>query len=218
MQEKVFIESINAAKEKPVPNNFVALSDAEQNAQSKYFPKQEKGLKPSNPLPYHFEVNFNSKGIDMQNHTEKATPVMVYNRKKLNEDKDFLFPYTMFKKQGFNHAVSSENGYDWEVFGPNGFYRNFEGDSDPKMEVKLIQKSNGDVEITFTSAAKIITLENAYTKQNQRIDPAKTPKVLIPSSKIGGWYDLKISTGNHNWIFAGRAETGKVSSTDPHWA
>ncbi|WP_407534133.1 phosphocholine-specific phospholipase C [Elizabethkingia miricola] len=218
LQEKVFIESINAAKEKPVPNNFVALSDAEQNAQSKYFPKQEKGLKPSNPLPYHFEINFNSKGIDMQNHTEKATPVMIYNRKKLNEDKEFLFPYTMFKKQGFNHAVSSENGYDWEVFGPNGFYRNFEGDSDPKVEVKLTQKSNGDVEITFTSAAKIITLENAYTKQNQRIEPAKTPKVLIPSSKIGGWYDLKISTGNHNWIFAGRAETGKVSSTDPHWA
>jgi hypothetical protein len=89
LQEKVFIESINAAKEKPVPNNFVALNDAEQNAQSKYFPKQEKGLKPSNPLPYHFEVNFSSKGIDMQNHTEKATPVMVYNRKKLNEDKDF---------------------------------------------------------------------------------------------------------------------------------
>ena len=81
LQEKVFVESINAAKEKPVPNNFVALSDAEQNAQSKYFPKQEKGLKPSNPLPYHFEVNFNNKGIDMHNHTEKATPVMVYNRK-----------------------------------------------------------------------------------------------------------------------------------------
>jgi phospholipase C len=34
LQEKVFIESINAAKEKPVPNNFVALNDAEQNAQS----------------------------------------------------------------------------------------------------------------------------------------------------------------------------------------
>jgi phospholipase C len=33
------------------------------------------------------------------------------------------------------------------------------------MEVKLTQKSNGDVEITFTSAAKTITLENAYTKQ-----------------------------------------------------
>ena len=86
------------------------------------------------------------------------------------------------------------------------------------MEVKLTQKSNGDVEITFTSAAEIIALENAYTKQTQKIDPAKTPKVLIQASKIGGWYDLKISTGNHNWIFAGRAETGKVSSTDPHWA
>ena len=98
------------------------------------------------------------------------------------------------------------------------FYRNFEGDSAPKVEVKLTQKSNGDVEITFTSAAEIIALENAYTKQTQKIDPAKTPKVLIQASKIGGWYDLKISTGNHNWIFAGRAETGKVSSTDPHWA
>jgi hypothetical protein len=77
------------------------------------------------------------------------------------------------------------------------------------MEIKLTQKSNGDVEITFISAAKTITLENAYTKQIQKIDPVKTPKVLIPSSKIGGWYDLKISTGNHNWIFAGRAEQVK---------
>ena len=86
------------------------------------------------------------------------------------------------------------------------------------MEVKLIQKSNGDVEITFTSAAKLLHWKMLIPNKTQKIDPAKTPKVLIPSSKIGGWYDLKISTENHNWIFAGRAETGKVSSTDPHWA
>ena len=99
------------------------------------------------------------------------------------------------------------------------FYRNFEGNSAPEVEVKLTQNSNGDVEVIFTSASvKEIVLENAYTKQTQKIDPSKTPKVLIPSSKIGGWYDLKVSTGNNNWIFAGRAETGKVSSTDPHWA
>ncbi|MHA7607509.1 phosphocholine-specific phospholipase C [Elizabethkingia meningoseptica] len=219
LQEKKFVESINAAKEKPVPNNFVALTEAEQNVQSKYFPKQEKGLKPSNPLPYHFDINFTGTSIEMLNRAEKAVPVMVYNRLKLNEDKDFLFPYTLFKKQNFSHAITTDKAYDWEVFGPNGFYRSFSGNTAPKVEVKLDQKSNGDVELLFTQASvKEVVLENAYTKQTQKIDVAKTPKLVISASKIGGWYDLKVSSGENNWIFAGRAETGKVSSTDPHWA
>jgi phospholipase C len=43
-------------------------------------------------------------------------------------------------------------------------------------------------------------------------------KIVINLASYKGWYDLKITSEEHSWHFAGRIETGKVSVSDPHWA
>lgn len=219
VEEKPFMQSINLAKVKPVPNNYKEISEQEQSSHNWVEGIQEKGIRPSNPLDYCYDVNLTQNGIQLKNNSKKAVPLHVYNRLKLNEEKNFLFPYTLFADQELLHATE-EGAYHWEVFGPNGFYRNFQGTQKSPVNVQLIDLKNGDVELVIdtTHPQGEIQVENLYTKKTEKIKLKKSIKLKIDSAKIGGWYDIKISSPTHEWHFAGRAETGKVSCSDPHWA
>ena len=218
LNQKDYTKTINSAKNKPVPN---LKWHSENELNKNLLEIQERGLKPSNPLPYDYQVNFGAEKISMINLKERAVPLLVYDRTQFNNDR-FHFSYALYSKQELYHAVNSGK-HDYEVFGPNGFYRHFKGETDPQLEISLINNPlKNQVELIFRKKSNgniSIALENSYEKIQKKITfNTSEEKIKIDLNKMKGWYDLKLISGKNIWHFAGRIETGKTSVSDPHWA
>ncbi len=218
LNQKEYAKTINAAKNKPVPH---LKWYAENELKNTLLEIQERGLKPSHPLPYHFHVNLEGEQIKMSNLKENGVPLLVYDRTQF-DSKDYHFSYALYSMQKLSHAVHS-GAYDYEIFGPNGFFRKFQGSISPEMEIILENMTaKNQVELTIRNTKKknfSIHLEDLYTKNKKTISVQKSEeKIIIDLDKFKGWYDLKITSNEHLWHFAGRIETGKVSVSDPHWA
>lgn len=218
LNQKDYAKTINAAKNKPVP-------DLKWYSESELRPSlldiQERGMKPSHALPYNFHVNLEHGKISMTNLKENGVPLLVYDRTRFDAD-DYHFSYALYAKQELSHSVRS-GAYDYEIFGPNGFFRKFKGNTTPESEVIMVNNiTQNQVELTFKNMHRKnvpLTLEDLYGKTQKNISIQKPEeKITIDLSKNKGWYDLKILQGDHLWHFAGRIETGKVSVSDPHWA
>lgn len=217
LDQKDYAKTINAAKNKPVPQlKWYDQSELKDGL----LQVQEKGLKPSNPLPYNFQVNFEEGKIRMTNLKENGVPLHLYDRTQFDSS-NYYFSYTLYSGQELSHPVTQAGIYDYEVFGPNGFFRKFKGDTIPGAEVILINNpTKNQVELIVKNSKKgNIILENLYEKSKKTI-PIRTPedKIDIDLSAFKGWYDLKITIDECIWHFAGRIETGKISVSDPHWA
>ncbi|MDR6373181.1 phospholipase C [Chryseobacterium bernardetii] len=218
LNQKDYAKTINAARNKPVPD---LKWYSEDELKDSLLDIQERGLKPSNPLPYHFHVNLEGGQIKMTNLKENGVPLLVYDRTQFNSN-NYHFSYALYSMQSLSHAVHS-GAYDYEIFGPNGFFRKFQGSISPEIEIILVNVSaKNQVELTIRSDKKknfTISLEDLYTKNKKTISVQKSEeKIMIDLDKFKGWYDLKITSNEHLWHFAGRIETGKVSVSDPHWA
>ncbi|MCJ8155756.1 phospholipase C, phosphocholine-specific [Chryseobacterium sp. SSA4.19] len=218
LDQKDYTKAINAAKNKPVPN----LKWYKENELDNHLLElQERGIKPSHALPYDYHVNLEDDKIKMTNLKQKAVPLLIYDRTNFDAD-DFYFSYALYSKQELSHTVKSDN-FDYEVFGPNGFYRKFKGDTTPDLEI-LIDHSPTKNEVWLiirkTNTADIsVTLENLYENRKHNISLRQNQeKIMISLNKTKGWYDLKLTSGNFTWHFAGRVETGKPSISDPHWS
>lgn len=218
LDQKDYAKTINAAKNKPVPN---LKWYSENEIQENLLEIQERGLKPSNPLPYHFHVNLEGEQIKMVNLKENGVPLLVYNRTQFDSN-NYHFSYALYAKQELSHPVQS-GAYDYEIFGPNGFFRKFKGQNTPELEVILVNlASKSQIELTVRNHKKntvSLQLEDLYGKTKKTIAVQKPEeKIIIDLDKNKGWYDLKLTLNDHLWHFAGRIETGKVSVSDPHWA
>lgn len=218
LDQKDYTKTINAAKNKPVPNlKWYSENELKDNL----LEVQERGLKPSNPLPYHFHVNLEGDHIKMTNLKDNGVPLLVYDRTQFDNN-NYHFSYALYAKQTLSHAVNP-GAYDYEVFGPNGFFRKFKGNKTAETEVILTNMpSKNQVELIIKNHKKknfSISLEDLYTRSERTISVQKTEeKIIIDLDKYKGWYDLKLKLNDHLWHFAGRIETGKVSVSDPHWA
>ncbi|MDR6546783.1 phospholipase C [Chryseobacterium rhizosphaerae] len=218
LNQKDFAKTINAAKNKPVPDLKWYF---EKELHNTLLHIQERGTKPSNPLPYQFHVNLEGGKIRMSNLKDNGVPLLLYDRTQFNST-DYHFSYALYAKQELSHPVGAAI-YDYEVFGPNGFFRKFKGNSNPEIEVMLINHTpKNQVELIFRNNQKrniSIHLEDLYEKNKKTISLHQPEeKILIDLSKNKGWYDLKVTLEDYSWHFAGRTETGKVSVSDPHWA
>ncbi|KAB1229164.1 phosphocholine-specific phospholipase C [Chryseobacterium viscerum] len=218
LDQKEYTKTINAAKNKPVPN-LKWYSESELN--NHLLEIQERGLKPSNPLPYHFHVNLEGGNIKMTNLKENGVPLLVYDRTQFNST-HYHFSYALYAKQELSHAIHS-GAYEYEVFGPNGFFRKFKGSNIPELEIVLLNMtSKNQIELIIRNHKSkniSISMEDLYGKTKKTISVQKPEeKISIDLDKNKGWYDLKLTLNDHLWHFAGRIETGKVSVSDPHWA
>ena len=216
LDQKDFAKTINAAKSKPVPNlKWYSENELDENL----LEIQERGTKPSNPLPYHYHVNLENGKIIMTNLKEAGVPLLVYDRTQFSGG-HYYFSYALYSKQELSHIVNPGK-YDHEVFGPNGFFRKFSGSNVPEIEVRLICSSTrNEAELIFKKKKGEISviLEDLYenTKKTISLHQAEE-KIKVDFSKNKGWYDLKVIHNDQIWHFAGRTETGKVSISDPHW-
>ncbi|MDV7699204.1 phospholipase C, phosphocholine-specific [Chryseobacterium soli] len=218
LDQKEYAKTINAAKNKPVPH-LKWYSESELSLH--LLEIQERGTKPSNPLPYNYQVNLEHGKINMVNLKENGVPLLIYDRTQFNGH-HLNFSYALYSKQTLSHRIDTD-AYDYEVFGPNGFYRHFKGEKHIQLEISLNNNiSKNEVELIFRKSTKetvTVMLEDLYENIRKKISLHQTEeKIVFPLTKNQGWYDLKLNSGENIWQFSGRIETGKTSISDPHWS
>ena len=218
LDQKEYAKIINSAKNKPTPN---LKWYSEKEIDHQLLQIQERGIKPSNPLPYNYEVNLKNNKIVMTNLKDTAVPLIIYDKNKF-DTADYYFSYALYSNNEISHEVNVDS-YNFEVTGPNGFVRKFKGNKKEEVEVTLsnnISKNEVEIKLKKTSAHKTdIILENLYDRKKQEISlKSSGEKIIFNLDKTKGWYDLKIKTENNSWHFAGRIESGKPTVTDPHWS
>lgn len=132
------------------------------------------------------------------------------------------------------HLFSSES-YEVAIHGPNGFFREFTGDSDdPKLNVACgyqrakaeDQRLSGNVQLDLSHAGgskayRVHIIDNSYSSKPivKIIKPGAAKTVaILDLGKQHGWYDFSVRVDGLEHFekrYAGHVETGRSSYTDP---
>ncbi|HTV48499.1 MAG TPA: phospholipase C, phosphocholine-specific [Phycisphaerae bacterium] len=249
-----FVEQIYKTQFNPLPSGYKVLSkqDVQQIIKnprsSKVMPQQEPGVRPSCPLPYELYVNA-SLNADQSSFT-----IRMEAAKNQFAEQSVGCPFTVYARIGGNdmtvrnYAVAAggyledswaisdfANGiYHLQVYGPNGFFREFIGTgADPLLEIHVgysqtnavnpvldgnvqVQAINSDASRGFT--IEITDLSYKTGVQKWSIGPGGNGTFVINTQPGSRWYDLGLKVEqieNFQRRFAGRVETGQWGITDP---
>ena len=238
------ILQINEAKEKPIPNNFKRLSDQDistiKNGKGKHLlPQQEKGIKPSNAIPYELYIQ-EQPSLDILTlqfeaantffgHKASGAAFNVYAYGYKNEKANWAFATSAGQSISYDWRLDEfEKGeYHLALHGPNGYYRVYKGDINHRTIVIEQRYSlvNEEVVLYIKNQTKhTITLqltnyyENAQTS-TFKVGPEKSHTLKVSTKKTHRWYDIEIRSLQPSILYsrryAGRLENGKDSITDP---
>lgn len=257
-----FIQSIYNARFKELPSGYKLLNASEINiinqgkaVPDQLMPSQEPGIRDSCALPYQMHANgslsadrksfaINLKAGNVFGKRSAGVPFLAYatgnyKRSGLNDNFESGKSWAYAVKAGNALAESWElnnfenRSYALSVYGPNGFFRSFEGNSnDPALlindgyrtalniskavEDKLVLKiaNNEDKKLRVTIQDKSYG-SPAITKE---LSGGQVIEIDIDTAKNHGWYDFILRVeGYDSFIqhFAGRVETGELRKTDP---
>lgn len=250
LQRDVFIEGIHKAQFKNPPSNFKKLTPAEialanrQSPAAPFMPRQEKGIRSSCALPYELYadgrldrdkktigISFRA-GNEVFGAASAGSPFQVYAPGMYRQEAVRTWAYAVAAGDRLqDHWPLSDfenNRYHLQVYGPNGFFREFAGTADdPALEVDCGYELNNialTIRNTGSSALLLEITDNAYgtKKRTLALDAASSPSaqasVILSLDKSYGWYDFTIKAkGRSGFLkrYAGRVETGKAGKTDP---
>ncbi|WP_461040382.1 phosphocholine-specific phospholipase C [Spirosoma harenae] len=244
-----FIESIHKAQFKPVPSGYKAFSAEEireinqDPITSAHIPNQEKGVRPSNALPYElyadgrssknqFVLTLAAKN-ELFGKQSLGAPFQVY---QVVTDDVVLRSYTAVAGDELRDSWSIDSPYHFQLYGPNGFFRVFKGSADnPPIDIICDYERDAKKNFTGNVLVRLINtdpqrthqiqlVDNAYhTKAIQRIlDKAGTKgaqqTVVLNLKNSHNWYDFSVKAVGFDAFmqqYAGRVETGKAGFTDP---
>ncbi|QKJ32495.1 phospholipase C, phosphocholine-specific [Mucilaginibacter mali] len=193
---------------------------------------QEKGSRPSKALPYHLHCTLHRNKDQVQlvfdNQGKKGAVYHVYDMKHLDK---IPRRYTVEGGKSLKDewdTVANNGAYDLEVYGPNGYFHKFAGNTghaEPGVQPQY-DHVNGGISILLTNDTKTaLTAEikaNAYNHPKLapvHLAPGKKQTIHIDLKKSANWYDLTVSTAQgFSHRFAGRVETGKPTVSDPAMA
>jgi len=259
LKKDAFIESIHQAQFKTVPNGFRLLTDTEISEinrnplSSSLLPRQESGSRIACPLPYELYV-------DGKLSTDKKTFAIVLRAAKdAFGDVAAGCPFNIYapgkyQRPGstvfetvktWSYAVRAgdtltdvwpvsafEGGnYHLQVYGPNGFFREFGGDTrDPGLTISCSYekatggKSSGKLILNLTNTSDSTYTVNIADKSYgmpavvKTIAGKKSLNVPMDLSKSYRWYDFTVLVKDHGQFFrrlSGKVETGEWGMTDP---
>ncbi|MEP6595023.1 MAG: phospholipase C, phosphocholine-specific [Ginsengibacter sp.] len=253
-----FIESVHKAQFKRDPYGFKKLTRHEieqinkQPHSSSLMPQQEKGVRRSCALPYQlyidgklsedkkeFAITFEAKN-DLPGKQLSGSPFNVYVPGKYMLSGNYVDVHTWAfavsagdsLQRAWKLDTFENNQYHFRVYGPNGFFREFRGDSnDPNIDISCTYHLNnqntltGDVELKIINRDKsnLYTVEikdNAYKTGNKNSIVAANSEasILVDLSKSSRWYDFTVIVKGKDVFeksYAGRVETGEAGYTDP---
>lgn len=209
-------------------------------------PGQEKGTRPACALPYHItaecQLDHDLKLLKLdfalkQADGAKGVPFNVYTPGAYNGETGKCWFYTVLAGKSLSDQLElngfEDHQYDLRLNGPNGFYRAFRGDqSDPELTLRVEEEPRTGLRKGYTGNLVLqldnkgdqpldISLEdNSYglTPQQLRVAAGAHKKLVIRLNKSQGWYDFTVKTKGFVFSrrYAGHAETGKESITDPY--
>lgn len=260
LKRNAFVEDIYNAKFKndPVGYKLFSAQDIQQAIQNRYstdlLPAQEKGTRASSALPYELYadgmISNDKKNISIKMEAgnivfgskASGSPFTVYAPGKFTDeegktDVSRIWSFAVSPGDAISYAwpinAFDEQQYHLRLYGPNGFYREYIGDSnDPlleaaceyEMDIKKIPTGNIQLKLTNHYPSQSIPVniaDNVYQNKNisKMLPAASTQTVVLNLSKHAGWYDFSIKvqeSARFEKRFAGRVETGKESITDPY--
>ncbi|HUQ67495.1 MAG TPA: phospholipase C, phosphocholine-specific [Flavitalea sp.] len=240
LERNEFIEAIHKAQFRNPPSNFRKLTKEDLLNLRSNLPEQEKGIRNANALPYElnadgrltadkktFSISLHA-GNKIYGSRSAGSPFNVYTPGKYRDEIVKAWSYAVKAGDTLKpewKLSDFENGnYHLRVYGPNGFYREFQGNvNDPEiiitcnadrgsLQIKVKNNSHQPVELRIT--------DNSYGVAAFviRASPEKTVTSYVDISKSYGWYDVSVqNNGNETYIqtFAGRIENGQPGKTDP---
>jgi phospholipase C len=248
VEKDAFIESVHKAQFKGLPAGYKQLSAAEIAQINRdphlvsFMPQQEKGIRPSNALPYElyvdgqlsadkqsFEITFAAKN-GVFGAQAAGAPFLVYAPGKYKGEDMRVWSYGVAANDRLQDTWPlhdfGQHPYHLQVHGPNGFFRAFTGNSnDPLVTVECAyQPASGNVIIRLRNTGKekysIGVIDNAYNTgaRTQLLEAGQSKELVLDLKKSFGWYDLSVKIKGNALFekrYAGRVETGKASFTDP---
>lgn len=244
-----YVERIFAAKEKALPGNFARITTdalAQHKANRDWqslLPKQEPGTRPSCAIPYNLAVNaFLQKDqqtirfnficqTDFPKTKNVGAPFQLYAVQFNNTQSNAhgIWNFTVKENTPLSYHVPfsgfQENKYHFRVYGPNGFYREFQGGADDPELMIAVTPDSSKKQLLFqiknltTKTQTIKLVDNAYHHPNQ-VMAVKTGdhEVALSLTDSFGWYDYSLFVEGfsaYEQRFAGHIENGEESSSDP---
>ncbi len=195
-------------------------------------PLQEPGTRPARALPYELHVTRQASLSESNlrlHFVNTGRAGAVFQVRSGNTQKG---PWTYTVAPGkevsdlWNFAANQQ--YDLAVFGPNGFYRGFRGQTSGGKSANLGVTAAYDraglllsLKIQNLSLAKsTVTVTDVYTGQkvSESLEPGNGFSKSWPLEKLSGWYDLIVTVDSDSGFerrLAGHVETGRDSITDP---
>jgi phospholipase C len=195
--------------------------------------EQEKGARPSRPLPYMLDVQARCEpgqgrlALEFRNTGRAGAVFHVYDRLHLDR-----IPHRYTVEAGKTIAdawalAADAGAYDLWVYGPNGFVREFKGvvaaaaRAQPEIEVVYEPKKRA-LAVTLVNggaAACSLSIRHNQYRAAAAVDVAVGPHgravrrwALADSFD---WYDLTVSGEGFERRLAGRLETGAAGVSDP---
>lgn len=229
-------------------------------ASSGLMSQQEPGIRPSNSLPYELyadgKLSADKKSFEItlqaQNKTfgdqSSGSPFNIYAQGKyLSIESEYGQEKVFDPVRAWHYAVTAgdvlkdnwplnefeDGNYHLQVYGPNGFFREFIGNmNDPLIQIecsyqvsRLSKKTpTGNIALKITSSdtgtpVDLKVTDNAYKSKPVYKKIISSEETIVLNLKSSyGWYDFSVAVKG-NPLFklrcAGRVETGKETFTDP---
>jgi len=259
LDREKFIQQINNAKFKNLPTGYRKFSKEEldkiNGTGASYFSDQESGNRPSYGLPYQLELEETLDRTHRIFHLEMeaknelfgkeaaGSPFLVYAPSGYRKPQSDSYE----KMNSWNYAVKAgeslkdnwplknfvDDQYLLQVFGPNGFFRQYKGNiDDPFLDLKLRYQRKetsqedltGNIELVVSNngskAETIIIKELAYNGRSLKklIEADSSQVILLNLTNNKRWYDFMVSVKDNDLFerkYAGRVETGTHGYSDP---
>lgn len=256
-----FLAGINQAQYRPPPGDFrqVTKGEVETGGGRPFLPRQENGTRPSCPLPYElsvngslsddrssFEIRFGA-GNQLFGARSAGSPFHVYSPAGFRTVRDRSGAFETGRTWAYAVAAGGQVADQWptvdfeggayllRVHGPNGFFREFQGNADdPMLDVVLkdgtqTAQPSWVAELTLANRdraqAVTVTVEDpsyGSIRRTLSLGPAGEADCgmtfPIPLQRSLGWYDLVIRVHRSPGFgqrFCGRVECGAPGISDP---
>jgi phospholipase C len=198
-------------------------------------PFQENGTRPACGLPYSInaygDVDYAAGAFNIR-FANSGSRTAVFQVRSGNSSTG-PWTYTVQPQaeivDSWNFSSSGTAAYDLSVYGPNGFFRSYKGESGSKTGANFQSAIAYDVvrggitlqSQNLSSQSSELQVQNLYDGEIETriVEQGEVFDQFWLLEKFSGWYSVAISVESDPTFlqkFAGHLETGKPSRTDPN--
>lgn len=184
-------------------------------------PRQERGIRAARPIGYRFDVDSSYADgrleLDLRNSGRLGFAVQV------RSTTDLTGPWTYTVGAGDRLAASFVpvgTAYDYDLTGPNGYYRSFTG-TVGAAAVSVRTATAGTtlrLRITNPGPSTLVVVNGGRHRSTYALAHGQSRWVELDTGRAEGWYDVTVTTrSDPSYVrrLRGHIETGRVSISDP---